>query len=171
MEQSDYYDEITDAKQRERLKIYNVEIYNYYLEQEKIAHTGHVDYAKWLFASLLAVHGGSIYALSSLRTAVPYNKGDFLIWAAAQNLLAVFLTLVAGLFAWLNLQLLEQYFGALANPTRLYKTSALPKASKWIDRTLYISAGFGIISGILFLTSAMTIILGLIELRPPPPNW
>jgi len=171
MEQSEYYDEITDAKYRNRLKIQNEELYRYYLEQEKIAHTGHVDYAKWLFASLLAVHGGSIYALSSLRTAVPYNKGDFLIWAAAQNLFAVFLTLVAGLFAWLNLQLAEQYCRSLADPTRLYKTSSLPNPSKWNDRTLYISAGFGILSGILFATSAITIIWGLFELRPPPLNW
>ncbi|QXC50939.1 hypothetical protein KHC17_10405 [Agrobacterium salinitolerans] len=166
-----FYDSLTDTKYRDRLKTHNEELYRYYLNQEEWAHNGHTGYAKWLFASLLAVHGGAIYALNALRTSVPAAKSDFLIYAAAQNLSAIFLTLVAGLFAWVNLQLAELYYKDMANPKMLYRHDAYPKPSDWIDRTLYASAICGTIAGLLFATSSVTVIMGLFHVKPSPVAW
>lgn len=166
-----FYDALSDEKYRDRLKIHNEAMYHYYLNQEEWAHKGHTDYAKWLFASLLAVNGGGIYALNSLRTSVPPTKIEFLIYAAAQNLAAIFLTLVAGLFAWINLQLAELYYKKVANPKLLYRHDNIPASSDWIDRMLYLSAISGIIAGILFLTSSIAVVVGLLQVKPEPVAW
>lgn len=166
-----FYDTLSDTKYRDRLKAHNEALYRYYLTQEEWAHKGHTDYAKWLFASLLAVHGGAIYALSSLRPSVPATKSEFLILAAAQNLAAIFLTLIAGLFAWVNLQFLEHYYKKVADPKLLYRHDPFPDPSKWVNRTLYMSAIFGMISGVLFATSAATAICGLYRIKPLPIVW
>ncbi|CDZ57176.1 hypothetical protein [Neorhizobium galegae] len=166
-----FYDDIADTKYRDRLKLHNEELYKYYRAQEGLSHTGHMEYAKWLFASLLAVHGGAIYALNSLKSSIPVSKSDFLIYAAAQNLAAVFLTLVAGMFAWINLQLAEMYYREVADPALLYRHEHSTEDVRWIDRTMYLSAGFGIASGLLFASSSITVIVGLVAAKPAPLPW
>ncbi|MBP2463409.1 MULTISPECIES: hypothetical protein [unclassified Rhizobium] len=166
-----FYDHMTDLKYRDRLKLHNEELYRYYREQENQSHAGHMDYAKWLFASLLAVHGGAIYALNSLRTSIPQGKSDFLIYAAAQNLAAVFITLVAGLFAWMNLQLAEVLYRNYADPALVYRHIKLDEDVGWMNRTMYISAALGMIAGLLFATSSATVIWGLVAAQPKPLPW
>lgn len=165
------YEDMADKRYALRLKIHNRELYKYHLEQEKIAHQGHVEYAKWLIASLLAIHGGAIYALNSLRQAVPFGKETFLIYAAAQNLFAIFLTLLAGFFAWLNLQLAEQCYRDYADPKYLYLHEPYAEGNAWIDRWMYTAAICGLLAGCLFLTSSITVVAGLLAIRPTMPTW
>jgi hypothetical protein len=114
-----------------------------------------------MLASLIAVHGGAIYGISGLRNVAPASQSDFLIWGAAFNLAGLFLTLVSGLFAWVNLQLAEILYGQWANPAILYRDDIKRKSNGWIDGTMYASAVTGCLSGIMFAVSATIIVLGL----------
>lgn len=156
-----YFDEWADQKLAARAALFNRELYNHYRNEEERAHRGHMEYAKWMLASLIAVHGGAIYAISGLRNVAPPSQSDFLIWGAAFNLGGVFLTLVSGLFAWLNLQMAEILYGQCANPAMLYRGNVETKTNPWIDRTMYLSAVTGCLSGLAFAISAAIVVVGL----------
>ncbi|MGO8468036.1 hypothetical protein AB9F45_26110 [Rhizobium leguminosarum] len=157
-----FFDEWPDEKERERFKAHNRAIFELFRHEQEQAHSGHMEYAKWLFASLLAIHGGAIYAVNGLRSSVPVDKSQFLIDGAALSLVGVFLTLLAGFFAWLNLLIAENLYRNLATPALLYRTDAMKDVpGNWVDRSMYASAAFGILSALAFAAAAIVVIFGL----------
>jgi len=157
-----FFDEWPDEKERERFKVHQQAIFALYRHEQEQAHRGHMEYAKWLFASLLAIHGGAIYAINGLRSSVPPEKSEFLVDGAALCLTGVLLTLLAGFFAWLNLMIAENLYRNLATPALLYRTDAMQDIpGNWVDRSMYASAAFGILSALAFATAAIVVIVGL----------
>lgn len=163
-ERSPFYDDVEDANQREREKLHAREFYDRVESQRAEAYSGHVGYGKWLIASLLAVHGGAIFAISGLKDSVRPDQLPGLIDGAAWNLAGIFLTLLAGFGAWLNFQFAHSIYEAWANPAVLYRRDAFPTAAKggWkINATLYASAAVGISASLCFCISAWCVVSAL----------
>jgi hypothetical protein len=128
-------------------------------------YAGHVEYGKWLIASLLAVHGGAIFAISGLKDAVKPEQLAGLVNAAAFNLGGVFLTLLAGFGAWLNFQFANTIYERWQTPKLLYRGDALPRDNErgaWkVGATLWVSAAVGIAASLCFVASAILVVCAL----------
>lgn len=152
----------SDPKRRERYQYVARETYESIRRYQDFARQGHVEYGKWLIASLLAVHGGSIYALNSLRTAVRPDQIPGLITSASWHLGGIFLILLSGFFAWLNFQFAEIQFANWAKPLMIFKTDEWPQAVKRrtnpVGAALYAASACGVVSGLCFLFSAVDVI-------------
>ncbi len=154
----------TDEKTRERYLFHVREHYEKYKSYRDASFQNHVGYAKWLLASLLAVHGGAIYAISSLRDTVRPDQIDGLITGAGWNLIGIGCTLITGFCAWLNFQYAWSSYDKWADPAMLYRTDQSPSSKNResktdiISATLYAGAGFGLASAFCFAASAATII-------------
>lgn len=126
---------------------------------------GHSEYGKWLIASMLAVHGGGIYTLMSLRQIFPPERGHDLIFAAMFNVAGIVLIMLAGFLAWLNFQIAEMQIGRWINPAMLYDTEQWPKedgqSDRWVNFTLYAAAATGIGSWLCFIGAAAMVFKGL----------
>ncbi len=81
-----FVDGWSDEAERQRYVSHAREVYEDIKTLRAAAYQGHVDYGKWLIASLLAVHGGAIYAINAVRSAVRPDQLLGLIDAAAWNL-------------------------------------------------------------------------------------
>jgi hypothetical protein len=156
--------EWTDERYRDQYVFHVREQYEKYKSYRDAAYQGHVGYAKWLLASLLAVHGGAIYAISGLRGSVRPDQIDGLVTGAGWNLLGVVLTLVTGFCAWLNFQGGWSLYDDWADPEMIYRTDKHPaekngpKKTDFLAATLYAGAGLGLSSAFCFGASAVTII-------------
>lgn len=152
----------SDARRRERYQFVARETYETLKHYRENARQGHVEYGKWLIASLLAVHGGSIYALNSLRAAVRTDQIGGLITCATWHLTGIFLILLSGFFAWLNFQFAEIQFANWAKPIMVFRTDEWPQAIKKktnpVGMTLYAAAACGLLSGLCFLFSAVDVV-------------
>lgn len=159
---SPFYHAWEDQDEAERFKVHAREVYDHYKRYQTASWSGHVEYGKWLIASLLAVHGGAIYAISTLKDSVTAAQINGLIDAAAWNLGGVFMTLVAGFGAWLNFQAAEATYNRWADPSMLYRSDRFPsdddRKTDPISATLFFAAAFGLMSGFAFLVSAATVI-------------
>lgn len=157
----------TDEKYRERYLFHVREQYEQYKSYREISFQNHVGYAKWLLASLLAVHGGGIYGISALRNSVRPDQIDGLIYGAGWNLIGISFTLLTGFFAWVNFQCGWSTYDRWADPAMMYRTDAHPSNKTPKNKTdmmaasLYAGAGCGIISAYCFVVSAHTIITTL----------
>ena len=161
---SPFYHDWEDRAEADRFQVHAREIFNHLKAYQHASRSGHMDYGKWVIASMLAVHGGAIYAISSLRTSVRHDQVEGLITAAAWNLGGVLMILIAGFFAWLNLQCLERQYDKWADPAMLYRSDKFPTAEHKTDpvsATLLLAASFGILSGYAFAVSAVTVIAAL----------
>jgi hypothetical protein len=161
-DQSPFFDDIKDEAERERSKLHAKTFYEQAGRLRAEAHSGHVEYGKWLIASLLAVHGGAIFAISGLKDSIKPEQISGLIDAAAWNLGGIFLTLLAGFGAWLNFQFAHSLYERWENPAVLYRndkypTSPIPGA-KWVNATLYGAAAVGIASSLCFVASAVCVV-------------
>lgn len=128
------------------------------VEERKSAFQGHIDYGKWLIASMLAIHGGSIYTLMNLRTLVLETQKPALIWAAMSSVAGIALIMVAGFFAWLNFQLASDKIGQWIDPRMLYDEESWPQAdAPTLDPimvTLYLAGATGVASWLCFIGAA-----------------
>lgn len=161
---SPYYDDLKDANERERQKLHAREAYDRIERMRVEAYSGHVGYGKWLIASLLAVHGGAIFAISGLKNSVQPHQLNGLINGAAWNLAGVFLTLLAGFLAWLNFQLAYSIYEEWADPEMLYRRDKYPQelSRAWkINATLYGAAIAGISASVCFCVSAWCVVSAL----------
>ncbi len=129
-ERSPFYDDVKDANQREREKLHAREFYDRVERLRAEAYSGHVGYGKWLIASLLAVHGGAVFAISGLRDSVRPDQLPGLIDGAAWNLTGIFLTLLSGFGAWLNFQFAHSTYEDWVDPAVLYRRDAYPNDVK-----------------------------------------
>ncbi|WP_430251270.1 hypothetical protein [Neorhizobium sp. DAR64860/K0K1] len=159
---SPFYHAWEDKDEAERFRLHSREIYDHYKAYQAASWSGHVEYGKWLIASLLAVHGGAIYAISTLKDSVRPAQINGLIDAAAWNLGGVFMTLVAGFAAWLNFQAAEATYNRWSDPAMLYRSDSFPsdddRKTDPITATLFFAAAAGLMSAFAFLTSATTVI-------------
>ncbi|HBF32091.1 MAG TPA: hypothetical protein DDW73_21110 [Rhizobium sp.] len=105
------------------------------------------EYGKWLLASGLAVHGGALFGLNSLRDALEHDKWPALADAAKWNVGGIVFVLIAGFLAWLNFQSAVHIYHRAANPMRIYRTDTFNEDDAKTDimsftRWLAIAAGF-----------------------------
>jgi len=159
--QSVFVDGWSDEATRQRYVSHAKESYENFKALRAAAYQGHVDYGKWLIASLLAVHGGAIYAINAVRPAVRPDQLLGLIEAAAWNLAGVVFILIAGFAAWLNFQCAQNIYDRWSDPAMLYRTDKWPKDVDRFDpvnATLYLAAGFGLLSALSFVNSAVGVI-------------
>lgn len=109
------------------------------------------DYGKWVLASLLAVHAGSILAISQAGEARAHlfkACGPYLIWGIA-------VTLVAGGFAWINFTC--ALWGYNRYHFSLREGNGLPRlrAVEWaVNLTLWAAPIVTIVSLVLFFIAA-----------------
>lgn len=155
----------TDKQNKERYQFHVREQYETFKTYRDITFQNHVGYAKWLLASLLAVHGGSIYAISSIRESVRPEQLDALVTGAGWNLIGIGMTLLTGFCAWLNFQIAWVTYNNWADPSMLFNRDKHPatknKKTDLVNATLYAGAGFGLISAYCFAASAVTVISAL----------
>jgi len=157
---------------KDRYLLHAREVYDHLKISRAAAYQGHIDYGKWLIASLLAVHGGAIYAINSIRSAVRPDQIAGLINGAAWNLAGVMFILLSGFCAWLNFQFSERIYDKWTNPAMLYRTDMWPRDNEKFDpvgATLFSAAAFGLMSGFSFLASAIGVIQTLKLPIPPGP--
>jgi hypothetical protein len=117
-----------------------------------------------LIASLLAVHGGAIFAISGLKGSVKPEQLPGLIDGAAFNLAGIFLTLLAGFCAWLNFQFAQILYMEWQKPEMLYRSDGFPKDKKGtrkIGASMYAAAAFGIAASLCFVASSYLVISSL----------
>ncbi|MGV1859986.1 hypothetical protein [Rhizobium rhizogenes] len=162
--QSPFYDDISDSNERDRYKLHARETYDRIAQLREETFKGHVEYGKWLIASLLAVHGGAVFAISGLKGSVKPEQLPGLIDGAALNLTGIFLTLLAGFFAWLNFQFAQATYTRWQKPEMLYRSDGFPTDLKgaWkVSAAMYVAAVFGIIASLCFVLSSYFVISAL----------
>ncbi|MEJ5025954.1 hypothetical protein [Brucella anthropi] len=154
----------TDEKTKDRYLFHVREQYEKYKSFREMSFQNHVGYAKWLLASLLAVHGGAIYGISGLRDSVSAHQIDGLITGAGWNLIGIGFTLLTGFCSWVNFQSAWSTYEEWADPAMLYRTDQHPATQRTGSKfdlsaaTLYAGAGFGLASAFCFAASAAAII-------------
>jgi hypothetical protein len=153
----------TDAAHRERYTFHAREIYESNKRLRMAAQAGHVDYGKWLIASMLAIHSGSIYAISNLRDHIGAKGAGDLVSAATLNVAGIAFIMVAGFLAWLNFQFAEKVYAKWSNPAILYRTGRANEELRFdpITPTLYGAAAGGILSWLFFIGSAVDVVQAL----------
>ncbi|AZO38649.1 MAG: hypothetical protein EOS81_10560 [Mesorhizobium sp.] len=144
------------------------EIFRQMGELRAASQRNHVDYGRWLIASLLAVHGGSIYAISGLwngnHKLSPAAMPD-LMAGVGWNLFGIGFILVAAFLAWLNFQFAEQSYFRWSDPAMLYRSDRWPKPEERTDpitATLFLAAVFGLMSFGSFIAGAMAVYRALV---------
>nr|WP_156939238.1 hypothetical protein [Mesorhizobium sp. LSJC277A00] len=148
---------------RARYEQHAREVFKQMAELRAASQRNHVDYGRWLIASLLAVHGGSLYAISGLwngsrklaDTAMPA-----LVAGAGWNLFGIGFILIAAFLAWLNFQFAERQYFKWGDPAILYRSDYWPKGDERTDpvtATLFLSAAFGLTSFGCFVAGAMSV--------------
>jgi hypothetical protein len=160
-EASVWVEDWTDDKRRERYQFYAQEMYETYKAHREFTQRCHTEYAKWLLASGLAVHGGAIYALNGLRSSAQTAHLDGLLNSASWNLAGVVFVLLAGVCAWINLQAAEHIYGKWANPLFVFKTDAWPTdepKTDLVNAMMFLAAAFGLLSGFCFIVSAVNLV-------------
>lgn len=124
------------------------------------AQRAHLEYGKWIVASLLAIHGGSLYALSSLRHDMPAGfDASGLVTAGVLFVTGIGFVMLTALMGWLNFQCAEVTYYRFANPAMVYRTDVkFPEQRRDpVAATLYGAAAAGIISQMCFIMGAAEI--------------
>ncbi|MDQ0997020.1 hypothetical protein QFZ34_002202 [Phyllobacterium ifriqiyense] len=156
-----------NQEDRDRYVLHARESYDSNRYMERASMQAHIDYAKWILASLLAVHGGAIYAISGLREKVLVPKELHLLTCAAGfSVSGVFFTLLAGGLIWLNFQASEHLYASLANPATLYRSDLykLPsqtRAGKFMNILYYASIATTTVAWLTFAISAGFVLYAL----------
>ena len=122
-----------------------------YKDLRKESFRGNVEYGKWLIATMVAVHGGALYALNTLRSAapgLPSDRHSLLLEAASWHVAGIVLVLIAGFMGWLNFGYAAQHYDRWAEPGMMRRTDMWPKNSGTRDPigatyVLAICAGLG----------------------------
>lgn len=159
---SPFYQDWEDQQEAARFQLHARELFDHFRLLQGASRAGHLDYGKWLIASLLAVHGGAIYAISGLTKEVAKGHMPDLVLAASWNISGILFILLAGFAAWLNFQFAESTYFRWANPAMLYRDDHFPKDEQRrtdpIRATVFLAGAFGLFSGYCFLASAITVV-------------
>ncbi len=123
-------DEWSDPARRERYQYYAREKYEFYKSAREMSFKANIDYGKWLLASGLAVHGGAIYAINSLKDPARPELMIALLTAAKWNIAGIAFVLFAGLMAWINFQSAADVYDDWANPLMVHRTDQFPEPRK-----------------------------------------
>ena len=161
---SKFFDEWPDQRLRARRELHAREVYDLMKDMRVRSLQAHVEYGKWLIASMLAIHGGSIYVLNSLKSGASAELLRALEIAAMLNIAGIAAIMLAGFLAWLNFQIAANSYDTAANPEMLYFEDAWPDFSKvgiWINLTLYGCGVVGILSWICFIGAAIVLFRAL----------
>lgn len=148
-----------DEKGRERYEILAREVYFKMKDLRADSRRYHVEYGKWLIASMLAVHLGALFLLSSL-VGQPGVDNVQLVDAVVWHVGGIAFIISAGFCAWLNFQCAEIIFDRWSDPTMLIDAEVWPGADEPIRKldpvgaTLFLAAAFGAISLWCFLAGA-----------------
>jgi len=109
------------------------------------------EYGKWVLASLLAVHAGSLIAIAQAgdkRVALFQSCGSLLIYGPS-------CALVAGGFAWVNFTIASNVYG---NRMVSLRKGEEPEDAGWkvvaVPLTMYLSVGAALGSLVYFLVAA-----------------
>ena len=163
----------SDPNQRDRYIFHARENYESNKQMAIDSRSASLGYAKWLLASLLAMHSGAIYFISGLRTSL--NNSDLaqaaLLNAAINNVAGIVFTILIGVFAWMNFQASEKLFSRLADPATIYRDDWYPKLltnnkTDPITATYYFSIVCTALSVLLILTSSSEIFNALSLANP-----
>lgn len=165
-DKSPWIDHWTNDKRRERYEFHARENYQLNRALQVAARQGHMEYGKWLIASVLAIHGGSLYSISSLRTDFKGQPGAvYLLNAACWNVSGIVLIIFTAFLAWLNFQFAEQIHFKRANPAKVYKTDEEDPVGRFlrgsIYGTLWGAALLGIASIGFFILSVINVFWAL----------
>jgi cytochrome bd-type quinol oxidase subunit 2 len=111
------------------------------------------EYGKWLLASMLAVHGGSLVAISQagdVREKLYEASGPFLIYGLAASMLA-------GGTAWFNFTFASQAYSRWLADLRQRREPETPKRlSVAVNWSMYLAIIFAVLSLALFVTAALS---------------
>lgn len=145
-----FADQWDDPAEQERYRQHAREAYDKMKDLRSDSRKYHVEYGKWLIASLLALHGGSIYILSTLADKGKTFTAQALIEPATWNMAGIVFILIAGCMAWLNFQFAEQHYDHWSDPAMLYRQDKWPGATESrfdpINATLFLAAASGVLS-------------------------
>lgn len=147
-------------EERERYQFRAREYYKLFNEMRLEAQRNHVEYGKWLIATMVAIHGGAIYAINAVNNARPQleeTAQSLLLHAAGWHVVGIVCIMFAGFMAWLNFQCAEALYDDWANPEMTYRSDRWPKAPKRdpITATLFLAAAFGMLSAWAFIAGAV----------------
>ena len=125
------------------------EYYQFLCERRDMSTSAHIGYGKWLLATLVAVHGGAIVAISNFGS----NAGQILLVAGWYFLAGLMLAILSAFCAWLNFQFAEHAYAEMAQAGMIYDkddwpAETIPHETK-ITATLWLAAGLGIVSWLL----------------------
>lgn len=156
-----FVDQWNDSLERERYLLHAREVYQEMKDMRADSRRYHVEYGKWLIASLLTLHGGAIYVLSTLGANGNGLRVQALMSAASWNIWGIVSILLAGCMAWINFQFAERMYDRWSNPAMLYREDRWPgnEENRFdpINATLYFAALFGAGSIWCFIVSAIEI--------------
>lgn len=161
---SPFVDDHPDENFRRRYTFHARENYEQNKEMRFSAQRGHLEYGKWLIASMLAIHGGAIYAISSIRTSLPLSVSHNLVNAAVCHVFGICLIMVSAFMAWLNFQCAEVSYFKLSNPAMVYRTDTIHDEDERRDpvtATLFAAAISGILSWLAFIMGAAEVFRAL----------
>jgi hypothetical protein len=161
-----FADNWSDPAERERYRQHAREVYDKMKDLRSDSRRYHVDYGKWLIASLLALHGGAIFVISSLAKGDKPIGPGLLIGPAMWNLAGIVFILFAGCMAWLNFQLAERLYDRWSDPAMLYRRDMWPGHTEdrydGLNATLWLAASAGVLSIWSFVASAAELRLALL---------
>ena len=161
--------DLSDPNQRDRYVFHARENYESNKQMALHSRSASLDYAKWLLASLLAIHSGTIILISSLKTSVINSESAqiALLSAATNSVAGIVFTILAGAFAWINFQELGKFYSRLADPATIYRADLygklLEQKTDPIAATYYFSIVFAALS-LIFLISSTNYIFNALSL-------
>lgn len=166
-QQTPFVDDWSDKAEQERYRQHAREVYERMKDLRSDSRRYHVEYGKWLIASLLALHGGTIYIISTLADKQHVFAARALIEPATWNMAGIVFILIAGCMAWLNFQFAEQLYDRWSNPAMLYRRDNWPGEEDDrfdpVNATLLAAAAAGVLSIWCFAASVAEIRLLLIS--------
>ncbi len=137
------------------------ERYRFYREMTLKSQDAHLQYGKWLIASLLLVNGGAIIGIARF----PGDASNYMKVAGYYFVAGLLLSFAAGFLSWLNFQIASHvYYNKWANLEMVVnpeKWSPLPPYAHWVEKTLYIAALTGVASWLSTAVGAYKLISAL----------
>ena len=151
----------SDPARRERYQFYAREKYEFYKAARLASFNANVDYGKWLLASGLAVHGGAIYAINSLKDPSDPKLIAGLLEAASWNVAGIIFVMSAGLMGWVNFQYAAHIYDQWANPLMVYRTDQFPTRENGktdpVGATRLLAIAFGLLALWAIVASAANV--------------
>lgn len=131
----------------------STELYKHYCQMRDTMVREHLGLAKWLIATLVAVHGGALIATSQLGDKAGPVFAASGIWFLSGLMIAV----ATGFCAWLNFQFSSLAYRDWADPKMMQDPKFWPTGTPYrgrIESTLWLAGIFGFVSWCLIAVGA-----------------